>query len=255
MIISEIGHTTPTKITLRGADLTTDIIGHKDFVETWIFSALARWPTPEEKIVINAILVMALDHGLMPSAIATRLTLLGAPESMAGAVASGLLGAGARLIGPSAVVARRLQEWTADLEDDSPADAFVVKADAIVREQAGAKAIIPGYGHPIHKEGDPRVPALRKVAQDNGFCRKGWKLADALETRLRAKASALPMNGAGAVGATIHDMGLDPDMALGIALVARCAGLVSHILEEKANPIAGEMWKLIAEQDSRVDYG
>jgi citrate synthase len=255
MITSEIGHTTPTQITLRGTDLTKDIIGHRDFVETWIFSALARWPTPEEKAMLNAILVMALDHGLMPSAIATRLTLLGAPESMAGAVAAGLLGAGTRLIGPAAVVARRLQGWTADLADDSPAEAFAVKVDAIVHGQAAAKAIIPGFGHPIHKGGDPRVPALRKVAQDNGFCRKGWKLADALEARLMAQAPALPMNGAGAVGATIHDMGLDPDMALGIALVARCAGLVSHILEEKTNPIAAEMWKLIAEQDSRVDYG
>lgn len=255
MIVSEIGHTTPTEITLRGTNLATEIIGQKDFVETWIYSALARWPTPEEKAVINAVLVISLDHGLMPSVIATRMTLLGAPESIPAAVASGLLGAGSRFLGPSAAVARRFEEWTADLKDDSPADAFESKVDAILEEQAVTKKIILGYGHPIHKDGDPRVPALRQVAQDNGFYRKGWKLADALLVRLEDREPGLPMNAAGAVGVTVFDMALDADFAAGLSLVARCAGLISHILEERKSPIAQEIWKMAAEQDPRVDYG
>lgn len=255
MIVSEIGHTTPTEITLRGKNLATEIIGQKDFVETWFFSALARWPTPEEKSAINAILVISLDHGLMPSVIATRMTLLGAPESIPAAVASGLLGAGSRFLGPSAIVVRRFEEWTADLQDDAPADAYERKVDAILEQQAASKKFIPGYGHPIHKDGDPRVPALRKVAQENGFYRKGWKLADALLARLATKEPSVPMNAAGAVGVTVFDMALDPDFAAGLSLVARCAGLISHILEERSTPIAQEIWKMVATQDSRVDYG
>lgn len=255
MIVSEIGHTTPTEITLRGKNLATEIIGQKDFVETWFFSALARWPTPEEKSVINAILVISLDHGLMPSVIAARMTLLGAPESVPAAVASGLLGAGSRFLGPSSLVARQFEEWTSDLQDDSPAEAFESKVDSILEEQASSGKHIPGYGHPIHKDGDPRVPALREVAQENGFYGKGWKLADALLTRLAAKEPSVPMNAAGAVGVTVFDLALDPDFAAGLSLVARCAGLISHILEEKSTPIAREMWEMIAAQDPRVDYG
>lgn len=255
MIVSEIGHTTPTEITLRGENLATEIIGQKDFLETWLFSALARWPSPQEKAVLNAILVLSLDHGLMPSVIATRMTLLGAPESIPAAVASGLLGAGSRFLGPSASVARKFGEWTADLQDDSPDSAFERKVDSILEEQAASGKFIPGYGHPIHKEGDPRVHALREVARANGFYKKGWRLGDALRERLIGQEPSLPMNAAGAVGITVFDLDLDPDFAAGLSLVARCAGLISHILEERSSPIAREMWELIAEQDPRVDYG
>ena len=240
---------------MRGKNLATEIIGKKDFVETWVYSALARWPTPEEKAVMNAILVISLDHGLMPSVIATRMTLLGAPESIPAAIASGLLGAGSRFLGPSAMVAKNFGEWTIGLEDDSPAEAFDEKAAAIIAQQTAAKKIILGYGHPIHKEGDPRIPALRQVAKDNGFYRKGWKLADALLAQLMDRQPALPMNAAGGVGVTVFDMALSPDFAAGLSLVARCAGLMSHILEERANPIAQEIWQMAALQDPRVDYG
>ena len=255
MIKSEIGHTTPTEITLRGKNLATEIIGQKDFVETWIFSALGRWPTPEEKAVINAVLVLSLDHGLMPSVIATRMTLLGAPESIPGAVAAGLLGAGSRYLGPSAMVAKRFGEWTADLTEEASDAAIEQRADEIVAEQAASRKIILGYGHPIHKQGDPRIPALRQVAKDNGYYRKGWRLADALLARLEAREPSLPMNAAGGVGATVFDLGLDADFAAGLSLVARCAGLMAHILEERANPIAQEIWQMAAQQDERVDYG
>jgi len=255
MIVSEIGHTTPTDITLRGQNLATEIIGQRDFVETWCFSALARWPSAEEKAVLNAILVISLDHGLMPSVIATRMTLLGAPESVPAAVASGLLGAGSRFLGPSAQVVRQFQKWTADLDDEAGQDAFEKKVDHILSDQAATGKYIPGYGHPIHKDGDPRVPALREVARENGFYRKGWRLADTLLSRLLDSDPRLPMNAAGAVGVTVFDLDLDPDFAAGLSLVARCAGLISHILEERSAPIAQEMWEMIAEQDPRVDYG
>lgn len=255
MIASDIGHTTRTEITLRGKNLATEIIGKMDFVETWFFSAFARRPTPQEKSVINAILVTSLDHGLTPSVIATRMTLLGAPESVSAAVASGLLGAGSRFLGPSVLVARQFKEWTADLPDDAPAGAYESKVNSILERQATSGRHLPGYGHPIHKDGDPRVPALRQVAQENGFYGKGWKLADTLLARLAAKKPSVPMNAAGAVGVTVFDMALDPDFAAGLSLVARCAGLISHILEEKSAPIAQDIWKMVAAQDPRVDYG
>jgi|TARA_R110002020_G_scaffold206440_4_gene411787 citrate synthase len=255
MITSEIGHSTPEEITLRGKNLATEIIGHKEFVETWFYAASARWPTSQEKAAINAILVCSLDHGLVPSVIATRMTLLGAPESIPSAIASGLLGAGSRFLGPSTTVTENFSEWAKDLDDNSDAGAFENRADAIIEEHANTRKIIPGYGHPIHKDGDPRAEALRKVARNNGFYKKGWKLADALQARLMDQGRALPMNASGGVGVTICDMALNPDFAVGLSLVGRCAGLMSHIMEERVNPIAQQIWSLAAQQDSRVDYG
>ena len=53
------------------------------------------------------------------------------------------------------------------------------------------------FGHPIHKDGDPRVPALRSVAQANGFYGKGWRLADALIARRESRISAATLAGCG----------------------------------------------------------
>lgn len=255
MLRSEIGHTTPTEITVRGVNLADEIIGKMDFVETLVLCALGRCPTVEEKTVINALLVVALDHGLTPSSIAARLTYAGAPESMSGAVAAGLLGAGTRFLGPSAVVAKRLRHWTVDLSDAAPPESYDAVADRMIVELKASKGRIPGYGHPIHRQGDPRVPALRRLVEDNGFYGKGWKLADALEVRLATGTPALPMNASAAVGATVHDMGLDPAFAIGLTLVGRCGGLIAHVLEEKTAPIGQEAWELIATQDPRVDFG
>ena len=161
MITSEIGHSTPEEITLRGKNLATEIIGHKEFVETWFYAASARWPTSQEKAAINAILVCSLDHGLVPSVIATRMTLLGAPESIPSAIASGLLGAGSRFLGPSTTVTENFSEWAKDLDDNSDAGAFENRADAIIEEHANTRKIIPGPKQRLLQKG---VEACGRIA-------------------------------------------------------------------------------------------
>ncbi len=42
----------------------------------------------------------------------------------------------------------------------------------------------------------------------------------------------LPINGAGAGGAALVDIGLPPESVRGVVLVARTAGLVAHLVEE-----------------------
>jgi citrate synthase len=52
----------------------------------------------------------------------------------------------------------------------------------------------------------------------------------------------LPLNGAGVCGAALADLGLPVDLLRGFALLARCAGLVGQIAEERRQPIANQIY-------------
>src|SRR6056300_389074 len=83
-------------ITLRGKDLVDEVIGSYSLTGAFLLQALGSEPTAKQCELLDAVMVTIMEHGLMPSVIATRLTLAGAPESLQGAVAAGLLGVGDR---------------------------------------------------------------------------------------------------------------------------------------------------------------
>jgi len=251
-IKTEIGYTTPDTIWVRGRDLSKDIIGKLDFVDMiWLLN-FGRSPEPREKAMVNMLLVTAADHGLTPSAIASRLTYLGAPESLQGAVAAGLLGAGDNFLGTIQNVAEMLRTEAAALGEDADDAAVRERAIGVVREYRAAKKTIAGIGHPIHVDGDPRVPTLMAISKANGYFGRHWRLALAISAVFQSEfGRRLPLNAAGANGAVLADMGIDPLFGRGLALIGRAAGLVAHVLEERSAPSAQSIWDLVLRQDER----
>ena len=61
----------------------------------------------------------------------------------------------------------------------------------------------------------------------------------------------LPLNGAGACGAVLADVGLPLGVARGVALLSRCAGLLGHLAEELDDPIGNDIFMTV---DRNVDY-
>src|SRR4051794_21060477 len=106
---------TPDVIRVVGHDLVGDLIGQVTFTDM-IGLLLSRGrPMPREHTeMLDALLVTLADHGVTPSSMAARLTLLGAPEAMQAAVAAGLCGAGSRFLGTLENSARVLAEAIAD---------------------------------------------------------------------------------------------------------------------------------------------
>ena len=86
-------------IYVRDKSLVDELIGEVTFTQMMFFQIMARLPSPTEVKIVDAVLVTLLEHGITPSAIATRLTLMSAPESLQGAVAAGLLGVGGTFLG------------------------------------------------------------------------------------------------------------------------------------------------------------
>ena len=189
-------------------------------------------------------LVSLADHGLTPSALAARLTYTGAPESVQGAVAAGLLGAGSVLLGPAGDTAQFLAGALAGVGEGAPDDGAlrrVAQTAVEARRQAGLR--IPGLGHPIHREVDPRTPRLYDLAAEEGLLGPHLRLLRLVaEVHAEASGRRLPVNGAGAAGAALVDAGLPAASVRGFVLIGRTAGLVAHLAEEADDPIGMRLW-------------
>jgi citrate synthase len=89
---TKLGSSTPTSITVAGQSLADDLMGQVSFGELAFWLVTMRRPAASELQLFEAVLVGLDEHGWTPIAIASRMTLLSAPESIQGAIASGLLG-------------------------------------------------------------------------------------------------------------------------------------------------------------------
>jgi len=244
---SQIGRSTPEAITVRGRDLATELMGKVTFTEMAFFLTAGRMPSAGETRLFDAALVALADHGLTPSVLAARLTWTGATESLQGAVAAGLLGAGNVFLGVVEDTARFLAEVLTDPEADGAAERAVAAEIAAGRR-------IPGLGHPVHKVHDPRTPRLYAVAGEAGIPTPHLDLLRAVaEAHAAASGKQLPINGAGAAGAAFADLGFPPAIVRGFALLARTAGLVGHLAEEMADPIGPRLWLEVEHRASRTD--
>ncbi|MER6211779.1 citryl-CoA lyase [Streptomyces sp. NPDC001642] len=232
-------------ITLLGHDLAEDIMGSVGFGELAFWLATQRRPAPGETRVFEAVLAALADHGFTPTAIVTRLTYLSAPDSVQGALAAGLLGGGSRFLGVTEDTGRFLHDVLESLDGDLPADDAGWDAVGLrtVELRRAAGEFIPGLGHHVHKEGDPRTPRLMRIAKEEGVYGPHLGLFAAIG-RVHPKVlhRTLPLNGAGVCGAALADLGLPLQLLRGFALLARTAGLIGQLAEELRHPVAQDVF-------------
>jgi citrate synthase len=229
-------------ITVRGLDLTEDIIDDFDFGEFFYFHFTGERPSPGESRLFNAALVTAVEHGFTPSVIAARLTYTCAPEALQGAVASGLLGAGRNLLGSMENAAEILQTGVARVEKGENMENVAV--DIVASHDR-----LPGYGHPLHEPTDPRAEVLLEMLDEEGYAGQYVDMLLAIQTAgEEAYETSLLVNATGALAALISELGLPPMAGRGLVLVSRAAGLVGHLHEEMQHPTAFDIWELVEDE-------
>ncbi len=242
---TSLGTSDPTTIRLLGQDLAADLMGSVGFGELAFWLVTKRRPTRSEVRVLETVLVALADHGFTPTAIAARLTYLSAPDALQGALAAGLLGGGSRFLGVTEDCGRFLADTLAahevpDRDDEAGWDALALTA---VTEARAAGRFVPGLGHPVHKEQDPRTPVLLRIAEEEGLRGAHLRLFEAIgRVHPRVLGRTLPLNGAGVCGAALADLGLPIDLLRGFALLARTAGLLGHLAEERERPIGMDVY-------------
>jgi citrate synthase len=243
---SDIAFSEADRIEVRGHDLVEDLIGKVSLGDMAFLELKGRLPSSRESVVFNAITVTLVEHGMTPSAIAARLTNFGAPESLQSAVAAGLLGIGDRFGGSVEEAARTLQQAL-----DGSTTGLAEIARDIVASHRASKRPIAGIGHPIHKPIDPRTPRLFAIALENGFSDRYVELMQLIAAEATQRyGRQLGVNATGAIGAIASELEIPWNVCRGLAVMARAIGLVAHLQEEMAEPLAGEIWRQIEDAAS-----
>ena len=170
--------------------------------------------------VLNAALVLLADHELAASTLAARVAASMRADPYA-VVATGLGAMGGALHGGAALGAEIMLESA-----DSPADAPRVVGDLLRR---GEK--LPGFGHFVYRDGDPRADLLLRLIGE--YAPGSDRLAVASAVTAEARRRALPepnIEFALAVLASVSGM----IRGAGEAMFAtgRTAGWLAHALEE-----------------------
>ena len=186
--------------------------------------------------VLNATLVAIAEHGLVPSVQAARMTFAAAPDAMQGAVAAGILGCGSVILGASETAGRLFSEIEARVLGRR--DAGRGRAGGDAANGAPPARAIPGYGHPLHKERDPRVDALFDVARRPAPTCASSPSPKPSRARLpQVLGKELKLNVSAAIPAVLLGVGFPVQALRGVPILARTAGLIAHLNEEMQQPI------------------
>ena len=160
---TDIGWSDASSITLFGKDFPSEILGSLNLGDMGFMELTGRVPNPQESRMFNAMVVTLVEHGITPSALVARMTYLGAPESLQGAVAAGLCGLGTVFVGSIEGAAKMLSECMPKADNEAELAAM---AATVVESFQAQRRIVPGIGHPFHKPIDPRTPRLFELARE-----------------------------------------------------------------------------------------
>lgn len=107
-------------------------------------------------------------------------------------------------------------------------------AAAVVKDALAAGRRLPGFGHRMHRDKDPRVDFLHRLARRSKLAGDGWRAIFALEKELARQVKPLPANIDAALAAILHDLGFPPSAARYIFIIARVTGITAEVAEEYA---------------------
>jgi citrate synthase len=235
----------PDRVEVRGRDLCRDLMGRLGFTEYFHLLLTGREATEEQRFFLDLLLVAIAEHGLMPTNVAARMTLAADPDSLQGAVAAGILGAGPVVLGTTEECARLLAEAQERVAAGEETGAVVTE---VAREIHVAGDKVPGFGHPLHRPVDPRAERILELADERGASGRHVAVARSLRDAVAEEwGKPLVMNVSLPIAAVLLDLGYTVADTKAIPILARTASLLAHLAEERELP-AGFVMAAAAEE-------
>jgi citrate synthase len=216
-----VGPTAPSGVEPSSPVAGADDAGLTGAVAARLASRLCTGQVPPGLVrVLNAALVLLADHEMAASTLAARVAASMRADPYA-VVATGLGAMGGALHGGAALGAELMLSSAS-----SPADAPRVVGDVLRR---GEK--LPGFGHFVYKDGDPRANLLLELIAE--FAPTSPQLAVASAVTDEARRRALPEPNIEFALAVLAGVGgMIRGAGEAVFATGRAAGWLAHALEE-----------------------
>jgi citryl-CoA lyase len=207
---------------IRGIPLG-DLIATASFIDAVFLLLRGDRPSANERAMLDAMLVACCDHGAeAPSTAAARVSA-STGNALHVALAAGLLAMGPKhgcAVAPAMELLAR---------EDAP--------EMIVCEAVAAGRRLPGFGHKVYTDHDPRAVALFARAHALGFHGAYVTRAQAVgEALAQAKGKRLPINIDGALAALLLQLHFSSAVGNAVFMLGRLPGLVAHAVAAGALP-------------------
>lgn len=197
----------------------TELIDKVNFTDAIWLELKGELPTENQRAMLDAILISTIDNGLGPPSVTNARNSASAGNPMQASVAAGVLGIGEFHGGAIEDCARLLQ--------------MGMSAEKLVEKVLSSGDRIPGFGHKVYKDEDPRATQLFAKAKSLNFFGEHCELIQAVEATLeKTKGKKIVINVDGAIAAVVSDMGFDYRLGKGFFIIGRVVGLIAHIFEE-----------------------
>ena len=201
---------------VRGEEL--EDVMEMDFSDAIFLILKGERPEKEESEMFNTVLSSCIDHGVgNPSTVAAR-TVQSGGNSMNTSVAAGIMALGDSHGGA-------IEEAMRILQSDKT-------AEQIVKQYLEESKRLPGLGHKVYKDEDPRAVKIIEKAETLGLAGKSIKKIQGIRDVLAEEKVDLVLNVDGAIAAVMTDLGWEPELGKGFFIIARTPGIVAHVREE-----------------------
>ncbi|MBY6287145.1 citryl-CoA lyase [Nanohaloarchaea archaeon H12] len=205
---------------IRGEDLE-DVMDMEFADAIWLLLKGEK-PSEKESKIFNTILSSSIDHGVgNPSTVSAR-TVQSGGNDMNTSVAGGVLALGDKHGGAIEECMRILQSQDSASEI---VDRYLENGDKI-----------PGLGHKVYDDQDPRAQKLLQKAEDLGLAGDSIEKMKRIQEVFADEKVSLVMNVDAGIAAVMSDLGWSPELGKGFFIIARTPGLVAHVHEEMDRP-------------------
>ncbi|HKU26424.1 MAG TPA: citryl-CoA lyase [Candidatus Sulfotelmatobacter sp.] len=244
---TSISDITAEDVFVRGFALK-DLIGKLPFPAVVHLVIRGTMPTVGQAHVIDSILCSILDYGLQKSGtVAARYVVSVNPQMTAG-LASAVLAAGEYSLSPEVAGVFIQDNFAAWKKSGKELGIF---AKDLVDQLREDRKRIPGFGHPVFRNVDPRAQKLKSIAMDSEVWGDVGKFYEAVHAAFRATANqpGLVINDIGMIACILSEMGYSPQEMAGLAILSTIPGVIAHVSEELASNV-----RIRIVSDAAVEY-